>query len=124
MKLCEHYQNRGAQILPRLTKKFSSQKSSLPFGAARLHLKSSSFSAFSREMMFAPKSSWEFISDLFFYAVLTVVVVMTLFQLRSCSVPTPTSSANYDEIASLISKQFHSELRRNPEFAKVIKGAL
>lgn len=121
---CEQQQKKAWQKNAESIPQSSYQKSSLPFGAARAHIRSSSFSAFSRAMMFAPKSLFQFISDLFFYAVLMVVAVMTLLALFSTLGQQAESSANYDKIAQIVTEQFHSELRNNPEFARVVKAGL
>ena len=121
---CEHYQNRGAMTLPRLTKKSSSQKDSLTLGEARRHLKSYSSSVFLRGMKAVPKTSWVFITDCFFYIALAAATATTLWQLSTLSDLHRKNTETYDEIGRIFSERLHSELRSNPEFAALMRGAL
>jgi hypothetical protein len=102
----------------------SYQKSSLTLGEARRHLKSCSSSVFLRGMQFAPKTSLQFISDCFFYIALAVAIATTLWQLHIFSDQPRSNIVTYDEIGRIFSERLHSELRSNPEFAALMRGAL
>lgn len=118
---CEQQHNRAWRKNAESIQKSTSAKTSLPLGEARKHLQSSNSSIFFREMQFAPKTSGQWFWDILMYLSLILTAGFLMYSLWA---QRPTATEIYDQIGKLVSEKFHSELRNNPEFRQVIRGAL
>lgn len=118
----KHSANSGVASIPESINQSSYQKNSCKLGASRLHLNGFSSSVFFRAGKFAPKTSFQFISDLVFYSLL---IATSSWLLLTCSEVRRANTENYEIVAKTVSEQFRYQLAHNPEFSAMLKaGAL